>query len=115
MGTGTDFLGRPALEAARAAPLAKRFSGFVLDDPGLVLVGRETILRDGQPVGYLTSGGFGYTLDRLVGYGYVHSPAGVAGDWLMSGRYELVVAGETVPASIDLRPFHDPGNDRVRA
>ena len=39
---------------------------------------------------------------------------GVADDWLTSGRYDLVVAGDTVPARIGLRPFHDPENGKVR-
>src|SRR5690606_28233688 len=51
----TDFLGRRALEAVNGLPLAKRFAGFTVDDPEIVLLGRETILRNGQAVGYLTS------------------------------------------------------------
>ena len=49
----------------------------VVDDPDAVLVGRETILRDGVPVGYLTSGGFGYSVGKSIGYGYVRNEAGV--------------------------------------
>jgi 4-methylaminobutanoate oxidase (formaldehyde-forming) len=66
-------------------------------------------------VGYLTSGGFGHTLGKGIGYGYVRNPEGVTEDWLMAGSYALVVAGETVPARIGLRPFHDPDGTRVRA
>ncbi len=112
--TNRPFLGREALEAAAGRPLKKRLAGFLVEAPEAVLLGRETILRDGAPVGYLTSGGYGYTLGQGVGYGYVRNPDGVAEDWLLSGRYELVVAGETVPARIGLRPFHDPEGARVR-
>ena len=77
--------------------------------------GRETILRNGEPVGYLTSGGFGYTLGRPVGYGYVRNAAGVTDAFLNDGRYELVVASETFGARIGLLPFYDPANARVRA
>ena len=110
-----DFLGRKALEAARTRPLAKRLAGFVLDDPEVVLTGRETILRGGEAVGYLTSGGFGYTLGRPVGYGYVRHAAGVDEAYLTSGAYALVVAGETHPAKLGLHAFVDPGNRRVKA
>jgi 4-methylaminobutanoate oxidase (formaldehyde-forming) len=109
----TPFLGRDALAAA--GPLAKRFAGFRLADAEAVLVGRETILRDGQPVGYLTSGGFGYTVGAPLGYGYVRNPDGVAEDWLAAGRYSLVVAADEVPATLSLVPFVDPGGDRIRA
>jgi 4-methylaminobutanoate oxidase (formaldehyde-forming) len=112
MKSGRDFIGRAAL--AGNAPLAKRFAGFVIDDPDAVLVGRETILRDGESVGYLTSGGFGYSLGRSLGYGYVRNPGGVTEDWLMAGDYALVVAGEVIPARIGLKPFLDPEGIRVK-
>ena len=54
----TDFLGRRALETINGAALTKRLAGFTVDDPDVVLLGRETILRNGEPVGYLTSGGY---------------------------------------------------------
>ncbi|MEZ5754186.1 MAG: FAD-dependent oxidoreductase [Paracoccaceae bacterium] len=111
----TPFLGRAALEAAQARPLTKRFAGFTLTDPDAVLVGRETILRDGRPVGYLTSGGYGYTLGQSIGYGYVRNPDGVADEWLTSGRYELVVAGDTLPATLALGPLVDPTGARIKA
>jgi 4-methylaminobutanoate oxidase (formaldehyde-forming) len=96
-------------------PLTKRLAGFTIADPEAVLVGRETILRNGQPVGYLTSGGFGYTLQRSIGYGYVRNAQGVSDDFLLSGRYELLVASETYPAEIGLSPFYDPSGERVKA
>ena len=115
MRSNRPFIGREALEAAQVRPLRKRLAGFTVDDPDAVLLGRETILRDGAPVGYLTSGGYGYTLGKGVGYGYVRNPEGVSDDWLLGGGYALVVAGETVPATIGLRPFYDPEGARVRA
>jgi 4-methylaminobutanoate oxidase (formaldehyde-forming) len=95
-----DFLGRKALEAQGREPLRKRFAGFTVDDSSAVLVGRETILRDGEAVGYLTSGGYGYTVGRSIGYGYVRSEEGVTDEFLSGGRYELVIANEARPARI---------------
>jgi 4-methylaminobutanoate oxidase (formaldehyde-forming) len=115
MRANTPFIGRPALEAAAAKPLTKRLAGFTIADPAAVLVGRETILRNGVPVGYLTSGGYGYTLQRSIGYGYVRNADGVSDEFLRTGRYEIVVASETFPAEIGLEPFLDPANARIRA
>ncbi len=115
MASGRDFIGRDALARVADQPLAKRFAGFVLDDPGVVLVGRETILRDGQPVGYLTSGGYGYTIGRPVGYGYVRNAEGVSDGFLAGGRYELVVASDVVPAQLTMAPPYDPKGARVRS
>ncbi len=109
-----DFLGRSALEAVAGEPLKKRLMGFTAA-PDVVLLGRETILRNGEPVGYLTSGGYGYTLGKAIGYGYVRNAEGVSDDYLTSGSYELVVAMEKVPAEIHLGPMFDPGMERIKA
>ena len=110
-----DFLGRKAAEAVRGAPLKKRLAGFTVEDREVVLVGRETILRNGEPVGYLTSGGYGYSVDRPLGFGYVRNSAGVDDAFLAEGKYELVVANERFAASLQSEPVYDPGNQRVKA
>jgi 4-methylaminobutanoate oxidase (formaldehyde-forming) len=115
MKSNTPFLGRGALEVKLGQPLSKRLMGFTVADPDAVLVGRETILRDGQAVGYLTSGGFGYTVGQSIGYGYVRNPAGVSDIWLDSGRYELVIAGDPTPAVLVRGALVDPEGRRVRA
>ncbi len=112
--TNTPFLGREALQAQAEGPLTKRLAGFTAD-PAVVLLGRETIYRDGQRVGWLSSGGYGYTLGKSVGYGYVRNPEGVDRDYLLSGNYELEVASERRPCEIHLAPLYDPGMARVKA
>jgi 4-methylaminobutanoate oxidase (formaldehyde-forming) len=115
LGKPIDFLGRAALEAVAAKPLTKRLMGFTTDAPDAVLVGRETILRDGEAVGYLTSGGYGYTVGKSIGYGYVKRAEGVSDDWLTSGRYDLVIANEVVPARLLTEAAYDPSNAKVKA
>lgn len=111
----TDFIGRRALEAVNGAPLKKRLAAFTVDEPDIVLVGRETILRNGEPVGYLTSGGYGYTVGRNIGYGYVRNADGVSDDFLATGDFELVVAMERTPATIHMEPLYDPAGAKVRS
>lgn len=111
----TPFLGREALARLAEQPLTKRLAGFTLDDPDAVLLGRETILRNGDPVGYLTSGGYGYTDGKSIGYGYVRNDDGVSDDFLKTGRYELVVANDRYPVTLSMRPFHDPENRAVKS
>ncbi|MGD9511041.1 MAG: FAD-dependent oxidoreductase [Geminicoccaceae bacterium] len=107
------FLGREALLKQRAAPLPRLLAGF-LAAPEVILLGRETIYRDGQRVGWLASGGFGYTVGRSIGYGYVRDPSGVDRDFVLSGRYQLEVAGDRVSAEVFLDPPYDPKGARVR-
>lgn len=113
--SGIAFLGRDALLGRQDQPLPKRFAGFTVAEPQAVLVGRETILRDDQPVGYLTSGGYGYSLGKSIGYGYLRNDRGVTPDWVGQGRYALVIAGEKTPADVTLDPPYDPAGTRIRA
>ena len=109
------FQGREAIEAQSRKPLPRLLAGF-LADPGVVLLGRETIYRDGKRVGWLASGGYGYTLGRSIGYGYVRDPdAGVDRERVLSGRYELEVATERVPAEVFLDAPYDPAMSRVKS
>ncbi|MBM3556518.1 MAG: aminomethyl transferase family protein [Alphaproteobacteria bacterium] len=114
MRSGRDFIGRKALEAAKDRPLTKRLAGFQVDEPGVFLHGRETILRDGQRVGWLASGGHGHTIGAAIGYGYVRNEAGIDEAYLASGRWELEVAAKRVPSRPFLRPPYDPEGRRLR-
>ncbi len=111
----TPFLGREAIERAANSKLPKRLMCFTVTDPNVVLTGRETILRDGKPAGYLTSGGWGYTVGRNIGYGYVRNADGATDDYLRAGHYSLEVASEVVPAEIHFGPLHDPTMNRIKA
>ncbi|MBB1251135.1 FAD-dependent oxidoreductase [Rhizobium sp. G21] len=115
LGKPVDFLGRRALETVKGQTLKKRLVGFTVDDPSVVLLGRETILRDGVAVGYLTSGGYGYTVGKNIGYGYVKHAEGVTDDFLTSGIYELVVAMDKAPATLHLGPLYDPDMAKIKA
>jgi len=109
-----DFKGRAAVEAQRAAGVSKRLATFVAA-PEVILSGRETIYRNGERVGYLSSGGFGHTIGKSIGMGYVRHAGGVDAAFVTSGSYELEVATERVPCSVTLAPLYDAGMERVRA
>ena len=113
--SGIPFLGRGAAAQAANSRLTKRLMTFTVDDPKVMLSGRETILRDGKAVGYLTGGGWGYTVGKSIGLGYVRNPDGVDDDFLTSGCYELEVATVRVPAALHMAPLYDPTNARVKA
>ncbi|MFQ6018192.1 MAG: FAD-dependent oxidoreductase [Kiloniellaceae bacterium] len=113
--TNLPFLGREALVAQQGKALRKRLACFTLDDPDVVLLGRETLYRDGARVGWLTSAGWGYTLATNIGYGYVRRAAGVDDDFLYGGDYELEVATTRIPCRIHRHALYDPKMARVKA
>ena len=113
--SGLPFQGREALVAQRAGGVKKRLAGFTVDDPSVILLGRETITRDGERVGWLSSGGFGHTIGKPIGYGYVRHPQGVSDEFMRTGQYVLEVASKRVPATLHLTPLYDPMMARVKA
>jgi 4-methylaminobutanoate oxidase (formaldehyde-forming) len=113
--SATPFQGRAALEVQAAKKLPRLLAGFTTDR-SIVLLGRETIYRDGKRVGWLASGGYGYTVARSIGYGYVRDPdSGVDREGVLSGRYELEVATARVPAEVFLDPLYDPTMSRIKS
>ena len=98
----TDFLGRAALEEARAAGPRRRLVSFVVEDPDAMLWGGELLLRDGLPAGQVTSAAWGATVGSCVGLAYHRVDARVTADLLSSGRYEVDVAGTLVPVRLSL-------------
>jgi 4-methylaminobutanoate oxidase (formaldehyde-forming) len=111
--SNVDFIGRAAVEEQLSRGVKKWLATFTAA-PDVVLLGRETIYRNGERVGWLSSGGFGHTIGRAIGLGYVRHPEGVTADFVRSGSYELEVASERVPAQVHLAPLHDPGGLRVK-
>ncbi len=110
------FIGQKALVEAKAKPLARRLVSVVLADGEPLLWGGEALLRDGKPVGDLTSAGYGHTIGASVGMGYVKRDDGAAIDaaWLEAGRFEVDLAGTHFAAKVSLRCPFDPAGARIK-
>ena len=108
------FIGRDALLRQKERGLTRRLTQFALEDPEPLLYHNEPVYRDGEIVGYLTSGNYGHHLGRAIGLGYVSHPDGVDADFVKSGSYEIEIACERVPAQASLRPLYDPKGERVK-
>jgi 4-methylaminobutanoate oxidase (formaldehyde-forming) len=104
-----DFVGRDALLAAREQPPARRLRCLVLSDPRSVCLGSEPVRRNDDVVGRVTTGGYGYAVERSIAYAYLPADADV-GD-----HVEVEVFGEWVPAEVSAEPLWDPRGERIRA
>ena len=89
--------------AARRGALAKRLLLFTFPATELFAWGGEPILRDGAPVGELTSVGYSAALGQMVGMGFVHGAQPETAQQLLASRYEIEVSGVRVPARASLR------------
>jgi len=103
-----DFIGRDAL-VARDKP-SRRLCCVALDDPRAVALGSEPVRLDGEIVGRVTSGGYGYTVGRSIAYAYLP-----AGRELDGRRVEVEIFGEWVPGEVVAEPLYDPAGERVRS
>ncbi len=116
LGTEIDFLGRAAVEKAKAAGPSRRLVSFALEDPDVMVWGGELLVRDGVAAGQATSGAWGATLGAGVGLAWVQAPEGETADaaYVRSGDYQLDVGGRRIPVTVSLKPLFDPSGERLR-
>jgi 4-methylaminobutanoate oxidase (formaldehyde-forming) len=107
---GTDFIGREALVAAKAAGPRKRLRCLVLDDPRSVALGNEPVRIDGAIVGHVTSGGYGFAVERSIAYAYLPAARAAIGT-----RGEVDIFGEWIGFEVAVEPLFDPTGARIRA
>jgi 4-methylaminobutanoate oxidase (formaldehyde-forming) len=64
----------------------------------------------GEPVGRVTSGGYGYTVQRSIAYAYLPAEHAAAGT-----SAEVEIFGRRVACEVAAEPLFDPRGERVRA
>ena len=113
------FTGREALMAQRERGLpTRRLVQVMLDDASAaapLLYHEEPLVRDGAIVGSIRSGAWGHRLQRSIGMGYVVHRDGVMSQWLATGSWEVEVACRRYPCRVQLQPWYDPRNERIRS
>lgn len=111
--SNVPFKGREAVDAQREGGVKKILTTFTTDGD-TILSGRETIYRNGERCGWLSSGGYGHTLGQSIGMGYVRADDVIDRAYVLEGTYELEVATKRVPAQVTLSPLYDPKMERVK-
>ena len=107
---GGDFIGRDALVAAKAAGPRKRLRCLVLDDPRSVCLANEPVRVEGRIVGRVTSGGYGFAVERSIAYAYLPPDQAAIGT-----RGEVEVFGEWIGFEVAREPLWDPDGARIRS
>ena len=106
---GVDFIGREALARAKAVGPRKRLRCLVLDDPRSVALGNEPVRVGSEIVGRVTSGGYGYAVERSIAYAYLPP------DVPIGSRAEVEVFGTWTGCEVAREPLYDPAGERTRA
>ena len=102
-----DFVGRDALLAASEPE--RRLCCLVLADPRAVALGSEPVRVDGRPAGRVTSGGYGYTVQRSIAYAYLPAEYARPGQ-----QVDVEIFGDRVEGEVTAEPLYDPTGERVR-
>jgi 4-methylaminobutanoate oxidase (formaldehyde-forming) len=100
-----EFIGRASL---REAP-ERRLCCLVLEDPRAVALGNEPVRVGGVVAGRVTSGGYGYTVERSIAYAYL--PAEHAAP---DTELDVEVFGARVAGAVAAEPLYDARGERVR-
>nr|XP_033331918.1 pyruvate dehydrogenase phosphatase regulatory subunit, mitochondrial [Megalopta genalis]XP_033331919.1 pyruvate dehydrogenase phosphatase regulatory subunit, mitochondrial [Megalopta genalis] len=110
-----NFIGRDALLRQREEGVKRKYVQLLLNDHDLELDswcwGGEPIYRDGKYCGMTTTTGYGFTFRKQVCLGFIQNidsqgrPQEVTNEYVLSGTYEVDVAGIKFPAKCHL---HSP-------
>lgn len=102
-----EFLGRAALERYRAQGLRQRLCCLTLDDPSIVVMGKEPVLDGDRVLGYVTSANYGYTVRQSIAYAYLPMDHAVEGT-----RLAIQLFGRRHPATVRREPLLGDGTRR---
>jgi aminomethyltransferase len=94
------FIGREVLERQSAEGVTRKLVGLKLQGRAIARHGYP-VLRDGQPVGVITSGTWSPTLGEAIALAYVPSDAAKLGTELA-----VEIRGKAAPATVVKRPFY---------
>jgi aminomethyltransferase len=97
-----EFVGREAIEQLQASGAARRLVGFEMVERAVPRHGYP-IQMGGRPVGVVTSGSYGPSVDRYIGLGYVQSAHAAVGSPI-----QIEVRGTPWAARVAKTPFYTP-------
>ncbi|MGI3186438.1 GcvT family protein [Nioella aestuarii] len=104
-----DFVGKDATLAAREAGPKRRLVTMAIDVEGIDVSNDEAVLKDGEAVGYVSSGGYGHRTGQSLAMGYVATPHAVPGSEL-----EVEILGEMYKARVLDGPSYDANGANMR-
>jgi aminomethyltransferase len=97
-----EFIGREALEKVRAEGVRRRLVGIEMVDKAVARHGYP-VRKDGRPVGIVTSGSYGPSVDKYIGIAYVETALAAVGSAL-----EVEIRGQGKAAQVVRTPFYPP-------
>jgi dimethylglycine dehydrogenase len=104
-----DFVGKDATLKARDDGPAQKLVTMVIDVNGIDVSNDEAILKDGEAVGYVSSGGYAHRVGKSMAMGYVKTACAAAGT-----RLQVEILGELYEAQVLGGPVYDANGANMR-
>ena len=104
----TEFIGKDALETVREEGIDSKITPLTLDDSTDIMLSGRPVLKDGEAIGYVQAGNYGYSIGESIAYTYVpveHAEAGTS--------VQIQCEGETYDATVRDEPLFDPARERI--
>ena len=105
-----EFVGKAATEKFRTEGVARKLVTMTIDVDGIDVTGDEAILKDGEAVGYVSSGGYAHRVGKSMAMGYVAAAQAEAGT-----RLQVEILGEFHDAEVLGAPLYDANGANMRA
>src|SRR5262249_23350353 len=96
-----EFVGKQVLQQQKAEGIKRKLVGFELTEAGVPRHGYK-IVKDGQPVGEVTSGTMGPSVKKAIGIGYVPTALSEVGS-----VFQIDIRGRAVGAKVVKTPFYN--------
>jgi glycine cleavage system T protein len=104
------FIGQEALLEAKERGPRSRLCCLTLADPRSIALGNEPVRVGGEIAGRVTTGGYGYTVERSIAYAYLPPEASQPGT-----AVEVEIFGRWIEGEVAAEPLFDSKGERVRA
>ena len=104
-----DFVGKDATLAFKEQGVARKLVTVIVDSPIDVTLD-EAVLKDGQAVGYITSGGYAHHVKQSMAMAYVSTEHAEAGTQL-----EVEILGEFYTITVQGAPIYDANGGKMRS
>ena len=109
------FIGLEALQKRLTESNQRYLVQLLLSNNEKFLYHNEPIYLDDVIVGSITTGTYGHTFDAPIGLGWIELPKEMEADSIEKQRFEILVAGEKIPARASMRPMYDCKNNKLRS
>ena len=104
-----DFIGKDALVKQKAEGIKRKLCTLTLADDRTIMLGKEPIRANGETIGWVASGGFGYSINKSIAYAYLPMEFSKVGT-----KLQIEYFGEQVNAEVAPAVLWDAKGERIK-